>query len=307
MASDLDGLLLIARMQHTLEPAVFPMSSRATLLRLHDKWEFYHTCRSLGIDVPQSILVQPSASDADAITSAIGFPLVVKPPALYGQRDILFLANRQQLVEQFLQAGYPHPAAIVQEYIPGRDWGASVFARDGGIINWATFICPDFLSAEFAENNELLDMVARIVSATRFTGVANFDARLDGRTGRMTLFECNPRFFLRMSASRLCGLDFVAAALRPQDTPRSLTEGRYLHWRQLYRIRGVRALLTGAWDPRLLMQDLRELLRDPLPIVARRISREESRRDVDMDTAAARLRGEVRVALAGPGPQAVAR
>jgi predicted ATP-grasp superfamily ATP-dependent carboligase len=303
-AGDLEGLLLVARMRPALAPAVFPMSPQATLLRLHDKWEFFRTCQDLGIDVPRSICVQPGVADAGAIISEIGFPLVIKPTALYGQRDILFIANRQQLVEEFLRAGYAHPAAIVQEYVPGLDWGASVFARDGRIVNWTTFVCPDFVSAEFAENRELLGMATKIVAETGFTGVANFDARLDDRTGRMKLFECNPRFFLRMSATRLCGLDFVKAATHPQETPASLTAGRYYHWRELRSVNGIRALLNGTWETRLLMRDLSEMLRDPLPIVARRIWGEDGRRDIGTHPGGARSgRGKVPAAVTPAGPQ----
>jgi hypothetical protein len=150
-------------------------------------------------------------------------------------------------------------------------------------------------------------MATKILAATGFTGVANFDARLDSRTGRMKLFECNPRFFLRMSATRLCGLDFVKAATHPQETPASLTTGRYYHWRELRSISGIRALLNGTWKPRLLLQDLSEMLRDPLPILARRIWGEDGRRDVGTHPTSARLGRKAPAAAATAGPQVAVR
>jgi hypothetical protein len=64
-----------------------------------------------------------------------------------------------------------------QQYIRGIDWGVGVYAEHGKIRNWVTFECPDYHATHFAPNPELLDMVARLIAATGYTGVANFDAR----------------------------------------------------------------------------------------------------------------------------------
>jgi hypothetical protein len=68
----------------------------------------------------------------------------------------------------------------------------------------------------------------------------------------MVLFECNPRFFMRVTACRLLGLDFVRAGLG-MPTATTLTTGDYFgaHSRALWR----------------------EALTDPIPLLLRRLSR----------------------------------
>jgi hypothetical protein len=124
-----------------------------------------------------------------------------------------------------------------------------------------------------------MEMGERIIAATNFSGVANFDARLDARSGTMKMFECNPRFFNRMLAARFCGLDFVRAGLpRFEGGSRtSLDQKQYYPWQELFSLRGARRLLSGEWKPSLLARDVYELLIDPLPPIVRKLTREDAR------------------------------
>lgn len=272
IGSDLDSLLLLARMGNLIVPPLYAMAPSETLLRLHDKWQFFQMCRALDIDVPRSVRIQPQTCDPGSIAREIGFPLVIKPTALYGQRGVVFVDDQRALAAEF--RSYPFPWSIVQEFIPGQDWGISIFANYGRITNWTSFLCPDFVSAAFVPNGDLLELVRRIVAETHFNGVANFDARMDERDHRLKMFECNPRFFSRMSATRLCGLDFVKAGICGEER-QALTSGYYFHWRELGRLAGWRALCNGNWKIRSLARDLGEMLVDPLPIVARKMCRED--------------------------------
>jgi hypothetical protein len=93
----------------------------------------------------------------------------------------------------------------------------------------------------------------------------------------MKLFECNPRFFGRLSAARLCGLDFVRIGL-PSETPQLLAmqHGFYYPWQELFTARGWRNLLSGRWNKEHLFRDVYEMLRDPVPPVVRNLIAEDS-------------------------------
>lgn len=272
IASDLEGLILLNGMKN-LRPKTYPMADQETLIRLHDKWEFQELCRDLQIPVPAQCQVWPRSFKISKLLSEVAFPLVVKHPRSFGQRGIAYIHNRRDL-EDTLNPSYPYPYAVVQEFIPGQDWGCSVFAENGRIINWATFKCPNYHIAKFEQNGALIRAVERIVDETRFSGVANFDARLDGRDARMKLFECNPRFFMRLSACRLAGLDFLQAGLGlPQ--PFSLLNGSFYHPRDIFTRAGQRALLTGQWSKKILWQEIKETLCDPMPIIRRKLRKDK--------------------------------
>jgi hypothetical protein len=174
---------------------------------------------------------------------------------------------------------------VVQEFIPGEDWSSNVLARDGEVTHAVQWTCPSpldasygggrFTASTFRRNPQLVTLVNKIIAATRFSGVANFDARRAG-DGRFVLFECNPRFSGRIVAMRLCGLDFVAAGLSGCKQPVGM-EGDYYPWQEVLTARGLKALWSGEWKRTILLRDIVEMVRDPLPLVARKLTQEDKR------------------------------
>ena len=182
---------------------------------------------------------------------------------------------------------HDHPV-IVQEYIEGTDWAISVFAQNGVIKHWVSWVCPSqldvgygigrFLATEFRPRDDLFEMTQKIVTATGFSGVANFDARYDDQACRMKMLECNPRFFNRMSAARLSGLDFVRPGL-PVASSQPVTLGNvgYYPWQELFSTRGLQRLVRGQWRIAPLLHDIFDMGTDPLPPIVRKWAREDGR------------------------------
>ena len=278
LGADFLSIAILAKARKFILPRLYPMTDLETLERLNDKKRFYILCQTLGIAVPHTIEITKT-TDPRLLETAIGYPLLIKPTDQYGGRGILQIHGRRELETRFLTADYPYSNVIAQEYVPGHDWGMSVFARNGRILSWATFYCPNILSAIFRPNYDLYTMVERIVTATGFTGIANFDARFDIGTESMKLLECNPRFFLRLTAARLCGLDFVAAGICTDGGLVSLASGAYHHWREAFSRAGALTLLQGAWDWYHLARDLVETFGDPLPAIVRKWRLEEGTTD----------------------------
>ncbi len=291
IASDVESLTLLARIKSDLQAPVFPIAELSTLLALNNKWEFYKLCVANNVPVPKTLFVEDkSAIDPEIIAAELGFPLVVKPVAGYGQRGILVLTGKADLEARLLRNhSYTYGGMVIQEFVEGCDWALSVFARNGAVENWTAWACPGqleagygvgrFLVTEFCDRRDLMEMGEKIISATGFSGVANFDARFDIRSNTMKMFECNPRFFNRMLAARFCGLDFVRAGLPSGGGGQriSLDQKHYYPWQELFSVRGVRRLLNGEWKPSLLARDVYELLSDPLPPIMRKFTREDAR------------------------------
>lgn len=176
----------------------------------------------------------------------------------------------------------------MQEYIEGRDWAISVFAEAGIIKHWVSWVCPSqldsgygigrFLATEFIARDDLFAMTQKIIAATHFSGVANFDARYDDHAGAMKMLECNPRFFNRMSAARLSGLDFVRPGLPINDTqPATLGTVSYYPWQELFSKRGLQRIVQRKWRLMPLLHDIYEMSTDPLPPIIRKWSQEDGR------------------------------
>ncbi len=289
MACDVESLRLLSRMQPILEPHTFPMAPMPVIELLNDKWEFYKLCVQADVLVPKSIfLPEASAIDPSTIATEIGFPAVLKPSRGYGQRGIHFLSNMAD-VDRAIRHVSDSGALIVQQFVKGNDWAISIFATEGRITHWTAWECPGqmekslgvsrFLITRFVPRQDLFEQAAAIVTATGFSGVANFDARLDVSDSTMKMFECNPRFFGRLCAARLCGLDFVKAGLPMEDRQAfSIRDGFYYPWQHLATARGWKNMVTGQWKVGHLLQDMREMLADPIPPVLRKLRHEDALR-----------------------------
>lgn len=286
--ADVDAALYLARIRDRVIPSIFPTSPPDTLSRLNDKWEFARICMAQKVSIPNTLFFANNASvDPTAIRETLGFPVIVKPVTGFGQRGIDFLIDNAA-VEKFQDLHTHDTGMVIQEFVQGRDWSLSVFALDGVVKNWTAWECPSqletsygvsrFMVTKFRYHDDLIAMAEKVIAATNFNGVANFDARLSDN-GRMVLFECNPRFFNRMLAARICGLNFVAAglpghALRQQTM---LCKGNYYPWQELFTTRGLRLLVSGEWRLRYLLRDLYEMLRDPIPPLVRKFTHEDER------------------------------
>jgi predicted ATP-grasp superfamily ATP-dependent carboligase len=289
IASDVESLTFLTQIKHRLLAPLFPIAELDSLVALDNKWDFYKLCEATGVASPKTLSFQTKQDIVpELVERELGFPVIVKPAAGYGQRGVKIIGGNAALQAFLAGDEYDYGRLIVQEYIDGHDWSLSVFARDGVVEHWTAWQCPDqldkacgvrrFMFTEFRGHDDLLDMGRKIVAAAKFSGVANFDARLDSRTNQMKMFECNPRFFNRMLAARLCGLDFVRAGLPVRSTqPFALDNGCFYPWHEVLTARGAWRLVTGNWELRPLARDIGEMLLDPLPPIMRKLLGEEAR------------------------------
>jgi len=288
IASDVESLAFLSQIKDRLLAPAFPMAGTDTIATLHDKWKFHQLCESAGVALPKALYFRNKPEfDPGLIERELGFPVIAKPVDSYGQRGIKILHDQVQVQNWLSSHGdFDHRPTIVQEYIEGQDWALSIFAQDGVIKHWVSWVCPGqldagygigrFLATEFRPRDDLFTAGQKIVAATNFSGVANFDARYDDRSGVMRMLECNPRFFNRMSAARLSGVDFVRPGLPLSGTqPVSLGDVGYYPWQELFTRRGIRRMLQGRWRIIPLIRDLYEMGTDPIPPIARKLGKED--------------------------------
>jgi biotin carboxylase len=276
MASDVQSLCILDDIRGRLMAAVYPMPARPILDMLNDKWRFYQFIAKLGLDAPKTLFFPDRRSvDVRLVAREIGFPAVVKPVASWASIGFELVSSERDLVAVCADGSYRFESVVVQRFIPGRDAGLGLFAREGRLQAVSTFFCGPRTATEFADLPGFAAMCAKIAGETSYNGVANFDARVDA-TGRVWLLECNPRFFMRLGAARACGLDFLKLGLQEAGEPAfplPAATGRYYSYGDLMSAAGIHRLLTGRWSVRLLMQGLREACADPGPLIVRHLSR----------------------------------
>ncbi|MGE5538670.1 MAG: hypothetical protein ACM30I_08620 [Gemmatimonas sp.] len=264
--SDVAATKTLNLIKADLIPPVFPCSDSNVLRQLDNKWRFYRLCVSLGIPVPQSIyFASKSAVDPFRIKREIGYPVVVKPVDEMGGDGVVVAGSEATIAARVLGGGYRfgQGGMIVQRYVRGQDWGYAAFAVDGRIETEVTFACGPNWRSHFRNEGKLLAAARRIIEQVRYTGVVNFDCRLDCETDTFKFFECNPRFFHRVTAARLCGLNFLNAGQHRSD---QVPDGvSYFPIRDVLTREGLRALWRGAWPLSALATDVMEALADPLP------------------------------------------
>jgi predicted ATP-grasp superfamily ATP-dependent carboligase len=217
--ADCAGARMINRVRDRIRIAVAAAPDTAALDSLDDKWQFYLLCRSLGLRVPASRLVNSKLElDFGPLKQQFGIPFVVKPVNEDSGRGFCVVISESEFCKTIRDnPHYRYAPLIVQRFIPGQDVGLNFRATRGKVTAIAIQkrIDPahDGSIIEFFPNQYLLDVAHTLAGATSYDGVMNVDARIEKDTGDIFLFESNPRFWRSLSASVWNGLNFAAECM----------------------------------------------------------------------------------------------
>jgi hypothetical protein len=269
LASDVAGLICIHNIREHLLPPVYPMPGRDALDTLNDKWKFFRLVSALGLSTPRTLFFSSrQAIDPRIVEREIGFPAVIKPIDSWSAIGVRIVASRRDVDTFLLDRSYTFERVVVQQFIPGRDVGLGTFARHGEPAAISTFLCGPRDATECVDLPEFASMATAIMRQTDYCGVANFDGRMSG-DGRIWLLECNPRFFMRLRALRICGLDFIRFGLPGMEPSGGKARGSYYSRRDLVSIGGIARVLSGRWPVGALLRDFGDAIRDPWPLLLR--------------------------------------
>lgn len=278
MASNVQGLRILHGIAQAIPVPIFPMPPLAALDVLDDKRNFYRLADELFIPVPASLTFGSAGEiDVDQVSRKLGYPVAVKPAVSWASIGFRRIGSEQELVALAADDSYAFRDLIVQEYVEGDDVGAGLFVRNGRIEALATFKCGPRDSADFVSIPNLASAAERIVLATGCEGVVNFDARL-APSGDLKLLECNPRFFMRLRAARLCGLDLLRLGLPGANGYTGQATGRYRPLGDAVSAKGLRQLMTGEWGIGVLARTAAEIVSDPMPALFGLLSTARMRR-----------------------------
>ena len=272
---------LLARHRDQLPPGVVcvPMPDAALLDELTDKLRFTRFMSAQGFALPRTFAVTPALTADEAAT--LKYPVIAKPNVGQGGAGCRRLADRTQL-EHFLRESPSLPPYHVQEFIPGEDVYLTMLSEAGEVFAVAArrrwLHRPDENpfspepDLEFFDCDWLEEMLRSWIRQQRFSGVADFDLRVDFAARRATFLECDPRMMGSQRACLTFGVNMAALLCR-----RALGEkfpcvraqpGRFLSLRSL-----PAWLKQRGWRDRArpVRTGLRAALADPFPPLARRL------------------------------------
>ncbi|MDP8952518.1 MAG: ATP-grasp domain-containing protein, partial [Actinomycetota bacterium] len=220
--------------------AVAPSPAPDVLDVVSDKWLLAEFLSRHGIGQPPTVLAADDAAFERALRG-LAFPVLLKPRRdLTLGRGIRRFESAEQL-RAFLRENPEHSGGyVVQSFVRGHDVDCNVLCREGEILAHTVqrartpsrrpYAPPAVV--EFVEDGQALDLVAGLVAALGYSGVAHIDMRRDEESGRVGILEVNPRYWASLLGSLSAGVNFphlhcLAAIGAPLPRP-SYSKKRFL-------------------------------------------------------------------------------
>jgi predicted ATP-grasp superfamily ATP-dependent carboligase len=287
------GMRFIDRNRAVIQnTASIPPVPRSELIDLvHDKWSFYQWAMRNEFPVPHTMLVGYSGGGvlAPERIETFDYPALLKPTSLssgLGTKKVndpdefcSVWKNRTGLID--------NTPYILQEFVPGLLMNLGVFCERGKIIAWTLWksllharnAFRPALAMEYVDDERLIRVGKRIVSALRWDGIANIDFQFGARDQTAKILDFNPRFGISLVGSLMAGVNFpliscMSAMNLPYPDMCQKHGVKYAHpkafprvwWSQMVERRhGVVNFRESG--------SLKFALMDPLPLIAKAFSK----------------------------------
>lgn len=197
------------------EHAGIPAPDYGTLVDGLDKKRALDAARDAGVPVPETLA--PESLDAEAVESALGYPVVVKPRRQSGRVGVTVCHSPAELRSAFASVREQFGGPLVQEFLPnGGELGVYT------VYGWSSELLgltvqrrirsnppeggPSTLR-ETVEAPELAGHAWALFSELEWAGPGMAEFRVDARTGEPNLLEVNPRLWGSLSLSVQAGVD----------------------------------------------------------------------------------------------------
>lgn len=206
----------------------------------------------------------------ERIVADIGLPVVIKEPMsyalpeLYVRTSTRIVTDREALAAWLAKHDHAGPI-LLEQMFPGFGAGVSVLCHEGDVLQaFEHYRAHELNGSGYYRKSAPLDpgrlaAVERMVRASRYTGLAMFEFKIDGDSGRWILIEVNARPWGSLPLPVSIGVDFPYRLYRllargettpPVDYP----AGRY-----------CRNLVLDMWQTRM---GAAALLRQPARLAA---------------------------------------
>lgn len=227
----------------------------------------------LGLFMARHGLPHPRSYLPDGNLAELNYPLLIKPRRACGGAGIVKVTSPEALHQEL--ARHPHEGDVcVQEFVEGYDLDCSVLVREGEILAWTTQrgLHRDDAFARFSEiemepHPDAVEVVARLMRALNWSGIANVDLLVDSRTGKNYILEINGRYWASLWASTMADVNFPDMVCRAA-LGESLPTMRQKPGRFMELPTAIRDIVRLRWRFRSLpWTNVLAILNDPVPTV----------------------------------------
>lgn len=155
----------------------------------------------------------------ESLKDKLDYPVVIKPLESTGSRGIVYVQQRENLVEEYNKIHRKFPCPMIQEFIPpgGSSYGVFLLL-DKNCEPKAIFVHkrlrefpvkggPSTLR-ESVYKPELVQMSVKLLKSINYYGVAMVEYKEDPRDGQCKIMEINPRFWGSLPLAIAAGVDF---------------------------------------------------------------------------------------------------
>ena len=194
-------------------PVLVP--NKLLLNQVSNKLSFSRLVESLGLFAPKTIALSSSLT-ADQVVSELGLPIISKPSIGEGGNGIISINNLEELNDLILNYNSLE-STILQEKVSGQDVAITLLANEGvvfvAILRKRWFTPNEALNfspmqdVEYFEAPWLVELGRKFVKFTNFSGIADFDLKVDFTNKKAWFLECDPRIMGTVSNLALFGVN----------------------------------------------------------------------------------------------------
>jgi carbamoylphosphate synthase large subunit len=159
----------------------------------------------------------------DKLVSKCGFPLLLKPVRMASGRMIRKVYDKASLDKILIENQDQLSNFLLQPFIIGNDVTCNVICKNGIIICYTIQESPVKMGSNFTTNDtlyfhddpEVQAIVANMMKALHWNGVACIDLRRDAKTRKLYILEINGRFWASVVPSFIkAGVNFPLILLK---------------------------------------------------------------------------------------------
>ncbi|MAX71351.1 MAG: hypothetical protein CMC76_09670 [Flavobacteriaceae bacterium] len=183
-----------------------------------NKAELAQHMKTFDIPCPSTYILK-NGTIVDGDVKSLSFPCIVKPASGISGEGIHIFKEPSELKDFVLTTSKTY---VIQEFINGYDIDCSVLCKDGQIIANTIQKGSEYENRRFAPpigigflyNEDLLDVVKKLMRSLQWSGLAHIDLRFDSDTNTFKVIEINGRFWGSVDASMLVGVNFADLYIR---------------------------------------------------------------------------------------------
>ncbi|MHC4214896.1 MAG: carboxylate--amine ligase, partial [Planctomycetota bacterium] len=216
-----EGINFISRNREAISnfAAISPVPEYDTLKIAQDKWLLYQFLEQQELPTIPSVFVGTAGQlvENPERLASFEYPALLKPACGSGGGGIAkveTVSDFQRVWEsEHIRKGQQY---LLQSFIPSEEWSLSVLAEHGEIKAYTLYrslLAPKKgfhigRLLEYVDEESVLDVGARLVSAMQWHGVADIDILVDMRDQRPKILEVNPRFWRSLLGGLSAGVNF---------------------------------------------------------------------------------------------------